>query len=197
LITAAVLTTQQIQIAVSALPPELISYVQPTPPALPAQLSPAVAPLPPGFEILIAPMHIPDVLPAIDPSRAITDPGAYTGVGVPGGIPDGVAGAPLPGTAFTSNQVERVAQLVAGTGTPQYPETLRSAGLEGDVVVEFVIDTTGRADLRTIRIVSSTHQRFTESAMKALSKARFLPAELGGRRVPQLVRMPFGFKLKQ
>jgi protein TonB len=193
LITGAVLATEQLSTSTSATTEVALAYIAPRAPPTPAA---AMARLPRGFQILIAPVSIPDVLPSIDLTRTLTNPDAFTGVGVPGGVPDGTPDA-LPVGVFTPDQVERVARLVPGSGTPQYPEVLRSAGIEGDVDLEFVIDTTGRAELRTVRVVSSTHQRFTDAAVRALTRARFVPAELDGRPVRQLVRMPFGFKLNR
>jgi protein TonB len=194
LITAAVLATRQIQHVAAPPVQEFINFVAPKPQPLTIVDVPVVALAPFGFSVVIAPVTIPDVLPPIDPTRAITDPNAYTGVGVPGGRPDGVVGTP--GGVFTANEVERIAQVVAGTAATKYPESLRTAGIEGDVILEFVIDAEGRVDARSIRVVSSNHRQFTDAALRALNTARFVPAELGGRPVPQLVRMPFAFKLR-
>ena len=44
-----------------------------------------------------------------------------------------------------------------GDRAPAYPETLRTAGITGTVRVRFVVDTTGRAEPSSIRVLESTH----------------------------------------
>ena len=76
---------------------------------------------------------------------------------------------------------------------PVYPDALLSAGVPGRVVVEFVVDTTGRADMNTFGTVTTTHPQFTDAVRRAIAAARFTPAMLGGRKVRQLVQLPFSF----
>jgi TonB family protein len=76
---------------------------------------------------------------------------------------------------------------------PVFPDALLSAGIPGRVVVEFVVDTTGHADMSTFGTVSTTHPLFTEAVRRAVESARFTPAMLGGRRVLQLMQLPFSF----
>lgn len=45
-------------------------------------------------------------------------------------------------------------------------------------------------------VVSSSHDLFAASARAALPALRFSPAEAGGRRVRQLVELPFAFELR-
>lgn len=95
---------------------------------------------------------------------------------------------------YTADQVEVPAQVDgAAPVTPVYPNALLSAGIAGRVVVEFVVDTSGRADMNTFGAVTTTHGLFTDEARRAVAAARFSPALLGGRRVRQLVQLPFAF----
>jgi len=80
---------------------------------------------------------------------------------------------------------------------PRYPEALRSAGVEGTVIVQFTVDTTGRVDMNSLKILSSTHDLFTAAVRDALTRFRFKPAEVDGRRVPAMGQMPFEFRLKR
>ena len=53
----------------------------------------AVAPPPPkGFQVLTAPINIPDKIPDIDLSKAVTDEKDFSGKGVAGGKANGVVG---------------------------------------------------------------------------------------------------------
>ena len=78
---------------------------------------------------------------------------------------------------------------------PAYPSTLAKAGIEGRVVVRFVVDTDGRVELPSVRVVESSQRYFLESVLKALPRMRFLPAVKGGRKVRQLVEEPFNFNM--
>lgn len=79
---------------------------------------------------------------------------------------------------------------------PRYPESLRRAGIEGSVVVKFVVDTLGRVDMASLEIVSSTHEAFTSAVREAIARFRFSPSQAGSRKVPAQAMMPFQFTLK-
>ena len=51
--------------------------------------------------------------------------------------------------------------------------------------------------MRTFEIVKSDHELFTNAVRNVLPNYRFFPAELGGRKVKQLVQMPFVFSLSK
>jgi periplasmic protein TonB len=87
-------------------------------------------------------------------------------------------------------------RLLADPVPPRYPESLRRAGVEGDVVVRFLVDTTGRVDMRTLEVVRSTHEAFTAAVRETLSKLRFSPAMAGERKANALAVMPFRFTLR-
>ena len=91
---------------------------------------------------------------------------------------------------------ELLMRIVAST-VPRYPERLRDAGVEGNVMVQFVVDTTGRVDMSSIKVIASTHALFTDAVRDALARFRFRPAELAGRHVEALAQMPFDFRLKR
>lgn len=160
-----------------------------------AVVSPLVAK---GFQTLQAPDIIPIEIPKIDFSRAVTNAADFTGVGAPGGRGDGVTdGAPrrLSGDAlFHEADVEKPAAMTEAPSMT-YPEMLRSARVEGTVLASFVVDTTGYADLSTFTVISSDHELFTNAVQRALARIRYRRAEVGGRKVKQLVQQPFQFRL--
>ena len=94
-------------------------------------------------------------------------------------------------------QVEKQVAPLPNNPGPRYPDMLRSANVEGEVLAQFVVDTTGRADIGTFKALKSSHDLFTIAVKSALSNMRFYPAEVGGRRVKQLVQMPFQFSLRK
>lgn len=82
-----------------------------------------------------------------------------------------------------------------GNPAPRYPETLRASRTEGAVLTSFVVDTAGRVDTNSIRILESTNAEFTSTVRAALPSMRFLAAEVDGQKVKQLVQLPFVFGL--
>src|SRR3954462_9438175 len=158
------------------------------------------APPPKGFQVLTAPIKIPDVLPDIDLSKKVTNEEDFSGKGVAGGIAKGVAGG-TPAAPVNENQtyfefqVEKQVSGVPGNPPPRYPDMLRSANVEGEVLAQFVVDTTGRADMSTFKVLKTTHDLFTNAVKSALPNMKFYPAEVGGKKVKQLVQMPFQFNL--
>jgi protein TonB len=158
------------------------------------------APPPKGFQVLTAPIKIPDVLPDIDLSKKVTDASDFTGKGVAGGIAKGVVGG-TPAAPVNENQtyfefqVEKQVSPAPGNPGPRYPDMLRSANVEGEVLAQFVVDTSGHADMSTFKVLKSTHDLFTNAVKATLPNMKFFPAEVGGKKVKQLVQMPFQFSL--
>ncbi len=160
-----------------------------------------VAPPPPkGFQILSAPINIPDVIPEIDLSKKVTDEADFTGKGVAGGSGRGIEGGTGPTNnegAYFEFQVEKTVLAQPGNPQPTYPSMLQSAGIEGRVLAQFVVDVSGKADMGTFKVLESSHDLFTQSVRSALPRMRFFPAEIGGKKVRQVVQQPFVFALNK
>jgi len=103
--------------------------------------------------------------------------------------------ASAPGGAIGEATVDEPVR-VRVESMPRYPAALRAIGAEGIVEMEFVVDTTGRADLATARIISSPDERFTAAVRSALRDTRFVPGRYQGRAVRTLVRRAFRFELE-
>jgi protein TonB len=171
----------------------------PPPPDVPPPDVVHTPPPPKGFQILTAPVNIPDVLPEIDITKAVTNEADFTGKGAVGGTAKGVVGGVAPpiqsDQPYWDFQVEKPAQWLSGTGEPSYPEMLKSAGIEGSVLATFVIDTMGRAEMNTFKVLRSPQELFTRAVRTALPRMRFLPAEVGNRKVKQVVQQEFTFTI--
>ena len=76
---------------------------------------------------------------------------------------------------------------------PVYPERLRSANIEGQVLVQYVVDESGVAQMSTFKVLKSTDTELSESVRRAVSATTFTPAEVRGHKVKQLVQQPFVF----
>jgi TonB family protein len=62
------------------------------------------------------------------------------------------------------------------------------------VLLQFVVDTSGRVDSTSIRVVSATDTTFDRAARLTLMTASFRPGESDGRRVPVFTQMALVFK---
>lgn len=93
---------------------------------------------------------------------------------------------------FPPEAVDSVATPLPGSIRTVYPDSLFRAKVGGNATVRFVVDTTGLVEMPTVE-VDATHQLFAQAARVALSEARFSPAVLEGRRVRQVVALPFRF----
>src|SRR3954470_20889870 len=159
-----------------------------------------MAPPPPkGFQVLAAPVKVPDVLPDIDLNKKVTDEADFSGKGVAGGSSKGVVGgtAPVGDQPYFEFQVEKQVAQIPGSGNLRYPDMLRSANVEGEVLAQFVVDTTGRYESGTFKVLKSSHEQFTAAVKNALPQMKFYPAEVGGRKVKQLVQQPFTFSVSK
>jgi TonB family protein len=92
-------------------------------------------------------------------------------------------------------QVEKQVSPRPGNPAPRYPDAMRKANVEGEVLVQFVVDETGTADLTTFRTLKSTNDLFTNTVRQYVPAMKFYAAEVGGRPVKQVVQMPFQFSL--
>ncbi len=81
---------------------------------------------------------------------------------------------------------------------PRYPRKALRRGLEGQVVLEFVVDANGDVVEDSIKIVSATPKGlFERTSIRALSRWRFQPKKQGGQGVPFRARQTLVFKLAQ
>ena len=149
-------------------------------------------------------IDVPDVappsLPPID-AGALPTPDIFdvsrSGGNSPRGGPRGIGD--LVNDAPGSNEwsVHEVMMHLLATGKPRYPETLRQNGIPGQVLVQFVVDTLGRVDMNSVKILKSTHDLFTAAVRSALPQFRFKPAEVNGKRSAAMAQMPFDFQLNR
>jgi outer membrane biosynthesis protein TonB len=115
-----------------------------------------------------------------------------------------LAPSPAPDTAVTSTdgsityldfQVDKQAKMLRNQPTPAYPSALKVRNIEGRVEAQFLVDTAGRVDLSTFKLINadSTKDAFVDAVKEALARTRYSPAEIRGRKVRQLVQQSFYF----
>jgi protein TonB len=145
------------------------------------------------------PRFVPESLPPID-SVGPTLPPDDIAIGHHGGdtvSPIGVGGPLLgsDGSPVDEHLVDRAPRLLGRALEPSYPASLRQAGVQGRVVVQFVVDTAGRAELTDLQVVETAHPLFVDAVRAALARYHFSVGEAGGRKVRTRVQMPFEFAL--
>ncbi len=88
-------------------------------------------------------------------------------------------------------------EIVGGLSTfylrIHYPEKARRAGIQGRLVLSFIVDETGQT--RNIRVQESLHPLCDSSAVQALRDTRFVPGRQNGKKVPVRMSLPVRFRL--
>lgn len=144
----------------------------------------------------------------MDLAQPALDPRNFAGKGVEGGVAWGVVGgtaaveAAVPPPELPGGQAVYLATLedvrfeparLVSLPTPRYPRTMELLGLSGRVVMQFIIDTVGRVEYRSMQVLQSTHRDFEEVARESVSRAVFRPAHIGEVPVRQLTTQPISF----
>lgn len=144
--------------------------------------------------------HVPDVVPPVDVDLnvriatddqiargpIVTSSRSPSGSGGLGHAPDGV---------LEARYVDRAPRILGTPIQPAFPTSLRERGVGGRVAVQFVVDTLGRAEMGSLRVVEASDSQFAESVRSVLPRYRFSPGEIGGQKVRTLVQLPFDFTL--
>ncbi|MFI5279593.1 MAG: energy transducer TonB [Gemmatimonadales bacterium] len=198
IITAGVMATRQV--AQSPDPkifvdPNLIWTATPTPRSASAPCAGCQLPgrpFPTPF-----PVPVPD--PTLDPATIPTSftPGVSADPGAPPSITLAPGTRPMPGGLPLESRVVDEPPEMLSHPEPRYPEILRQAGIEGNVLVEAVIDTTGRVEAGSLRIISAAHPLFASEAEQVVLASRYRPGRTSGRAVRVRVRVPISFDIQR
>ena len=78
---------------------------------------------------------------------------------------------------------------------PSYPSKLMRAGIQGRVLVIFIVDEQG--NIRNARVAESQYPEFSESALAAVRSWKFQPGKKDGKPVKTRVRIPLSFSLRR
>ena len=135
-----------------------------------------------------------EVLKIGGPTKSLDDLLASEKAGGPGtGRPGGYRIKTYPPTVpFFKVEVKPTPVSVP---VPDYPSTVRDAGIEGTAVVEALLDLDGSVmDARVLK--SSGNQSLDASAIEAALKAKFTPAKQRDKPVRVWISIPYRFTLK-
>lgn len=96
-------------------------------------------------------------------------------------------------------EVERAKVISApkaiGRIEPVYPRSARRRGREGIVTIEAAVEETGQVGDVAV-VATSGHDDLDSAAIKAVRKAKFVPANDNGQSVAAKLRLTFNFRLK-
>jgi protein TonB len=186
--------------------PTLVHYVRPSTPPIDAthraQLPSHTEGAAPrqSLPVIDVPVVTPTQIPPIDLAQPnVTSDQVLLGSRSGALSRTGSPGVPVSGADGVSDAsaVDRAPRIAGRAPEPRYPATLRSAGIEGRVLAEFVVDTLGRAELSTLRFPELANPLFGDAVREALARYRFLPGEVAGRKVRTRVAVPFDFRLEK
>ena len=117
--------------------------------------------------------------------------------------PTDLTGEPVqPGQGQTTERVVFVEAVVevkpelVRLSPPYYPDSLRRAGIQGLVVVQAIIDTLGRVEDTGLKVIQAPHPGLVGPALAAVRASTFKPAQVHGRPVRVLVRIPLNFTIR-
>src|SRR5436309_9836092 len=153
----------------------------------PVQLADALK----GFQTVAVPAQIPTDIPPVDLLQRF-DPKDYSRSGIEGGRGNGivVSGSEV----YAEALVEERPELLSAP-PPIYPQLLKQAGIQGRVILHAIVDTTGRVEPASVRIIKSPSQAFNQPTKDWVLKALFRPARLHGRGVRVFINLPVDYSL--
>lgn len=121
------------------------------------------------------------------------------------------APAATPSQAYFEYQIDEPVRYAPETGHPKYPPAQKAAGVEGEVLTQFIVGTDGLVEPGSFRVFSGTllssdgkhtvtkaeadFSPFEIAVRDALPSMRFVPAKLKGVPVREIVQIPFVFAL--
>ena len=177
-----------------------INHAEPRVDRLPRTAATPIRTSPDVLQRLVAPEVLPLGLPALDlDARALPSEALLLGHGVTdegGAAPSWGTTGLTAGAVSDERTVDRAPRLLGDAPKPRYPDTLRGAGITGRVVLQFVVDTSGRAEAAGVEVIEAPRREFSDAVRAALPRFRFSPGEVGGRAVRTRVQLPFDFALR-
>jgi protein TonB len=189
-------------IVASPLPPPYIATV---PPSAPPEPSPPTLATPKDTSAPIkAPEGFADETPEVAPARDAVDGGLPPGPGVSTGpslLADLNTSGPLPTPPAppvepkpvrVGGVIRKPRQLV--NVAPLYPDIARISRIEGIVIMEAILDATGKVE--SVRVLSG-QPLLVDPAVRAVRQWRYTPTELNGVPVPVLMTITVRFSLER
>ncbi len=144
-------------------------------------------------ELPLAPVDVPTTLPPITPGPRL-DPARLRQVMSVGGPGPTRGDSSSRDGVLAAAEVDQPAEAIHQP-KPRYPPVLQQAGIEGRVLVEFIIDTLGHVEPTSLRVVESSNTGFEAAAGETLRRSVFRPARVQGRPVRQRAIQAVAFRI--
>lgn len=104
---------------------------------------------------------------------------------------DDVDSLPIPADEFLITSMPKVLNEIR----PVYPEEMKKKGIEGNVVMDILIDQNGK--VRDVKVIKSLGPEFDQAAMEAMTKFEFRPAQINKKNVPVKIKYSIKFILER
>ncbi len=110
-------------------------------------------------------------------------------------------------SVFMTNGIAEIPAIATHPAWIDYPRDANFHRIVGEVLLQFAIDTTGRADPTTIKVLRPTAERmdssdfasfyreFIQASRNAVEHSRYSPARIGACVVRELVQQPFAYTI--
>lgn len=130
-------------------------------------------------------------IPHVDLNETFADLKHHSGPRIEGGAANRVV---PPGELYRESLVEEKPSVLSAP-PPPYPEFLRQAGFQGRVLIQAIIDTSGRVERNSVRIIQSPNPAFNPGSRNWMLQALFRPARVHGRAVRVLIQVPLDYRI--
>ena len=137
------------------------------------------------------PKGLPRDIPQVDLDEQFGDLKDHSRPRIEGGAANRVV---PPGALYRESLVEEKPSVLSAS-PPPYPEFLKQAGTQGRVLIQAVIDTSGRAEPNSVRILQSPNSAFDPGSRNWILHALFRPARVHGRAVRVLIQVPLDYRI--
>lgn len=97
------------------------------------------------------------------------------------------------GEVFDIRNLDQQPQVRGVQSKPNYPFEMKRAGITGDVLVQFIVDSNG--DTRDAVVLKSSQREFEAPAIQAVLRWKFKPGRKGGKAVATRMQIPIVFSL--
>lgn len=184
----------------------------PPPPPAGSKPTPVIKRIPRPTEI-VAPTVIPEEIPIVESISShieTSTTGVVGGVegGVEGGVMGGVMGGELDGELggvvgavaaekpkgpLRVDEDVKLPRFISQV-FPEYPEKARWSGVQGTVVVDYVIGKDGK--VRQVTVITEKHPLLAKAAVEAIRRWRFRPTVVNGEPVEVVHKLAIIFELQ-
>jgi protein TonB len=151
------------------------------------KLQPVAAPALPQLQDLPRPVTPTDMTQVVEPPHPQSN---IKDVSVITNLPSGDQAA----TVWEYDNLD-TPPSVRRQSPPHYPSSMIQAGMNGEVIVDFVVDNNG--EVRNTTAVRSSNRAFEASAVEAVSKWKFRAGKKGGRFVFTHMQVPIEFNINR